>query len=91
MGGKQSGQDPVARNDAVENLPDGFRVREDGAICWGLDCLVIKPEGKDLRITVDGSKCGSAALAAYGDLIEKTIGKGGKTVYEVPAVIKRED
>lgn len=91
MGGKPNGQDAGAKDGAVEGLPSGFRIRADGAICWGNDCLVIKPEGKDLRIVLDGSKCGSSALEAYGDLIEKTIGKGGKTVYEVPAVIKKEE
>jgi len=73
----------------VANMDERFWVREDGALCWGGGCLVVKPDGKDLRITVNDELCGGLALEAYGKLIEDTIGKGGKTVYEVPGKIER--
>lgn len=80
----------MVKKQIEQELPDGFWVREDGALCWGNECLVVKPEGKDLRFTVNEDKCGGLALAAYRELIDKTIGKGGKTIYEVPAEIERE-
>ena len=67
-----------------------FWIREDGALCWGDGCLIARQDGKDLRISIDDSVCGDLALEAYGGLIEKTIGKGGKTIFEVPGKIERE-
>lgn len=84
-----SGND-ASRHSSPEGIPSGFRLRDDGALCYGDDCLIFKPEGKDLRITVDGSRCGSAALEAYGELLERTLGKGGKTIFETPARIQRD-
>jgi len=81
MGGKRK----------VDNPLSGFWVREDGALCYGDECLVFKPEGKDLRIIIDDTKCGELAAEAYIGLIDKTIGKGGKTVFEVPAKIDRSE
>jgi hypothetical protein len=91
---KGLGKQP-AKQPGIEDIPgtldNRFWIREDGALCWGDGCLVIKPEGKDLRIKVDGSKCGGLALEAYGKAIEDTIGKGGQTIYEVPARIEHTD
>lgn len=86
------GETDTEQQRAIESIPEKvdarFYVREDGALCFGDECLVIKPDGKDLRITVNDEKCGGLALEAWGKAIEKTIGKGGKTVYEVPGVIE---
>ena len=75
----------------IVNQDKRFTVREDGALCWGDGCLVVKQDGKNLRISIDESVCGELALEAYGKVIQDTIGKGGKTVYEVPAKIEREE
>lgn len=92
MAKESSGKSDKEQKRAIESIPDKvdsrFWVREDGALCWGDGCLVIKPEGNDLRIRVDDSKCGTLALEAFGKTITDTIGKGGKTIYEVPAKIE---
>ncbi len=80
----------MGKQQDIVNNDSRFWIREDGALCWGDGCLVVKPEGKDLRFSIDESKCGELAMEAYGELIEKTIGKGGKTIYEVPGKIDRE-
>jgi hypothetical protein len=80
----------MVKKQSGDELPLGFWVREDGALCWGNECLVVKPEGKDLRFTINEEKCGSVALDKYRDLIEETIGHGGKTIYEVPAKVDRD-
>ena len=80
-GGKSSG---------VPNIGN-FRVREDGALCWGDGCLVIKPEGKDLRISINESECSQDALEAYRQTVDGTIGHGGKTIYEVPGKIVNDE
>jgi hypothetical protein len=79
----------MGKEQDIVDKDERFWIREDGALCWGAGCLVIKPDGKDLRITVNEESCGGLALEAYGKLIEDTIGKGGKTVYEVPAKIEQ--
>jgi len=93
MDTKPSGEIDNEQQRAIESIPEKvdarFYIREDGALCFGDECLIIKPEGKDLRITVNDENCGGLALEAWGKAIEKTIGKGGKTVYEVPGVIEK--
>lgn len=95
MGAKRAGKDAAEQKRAIESIPEQldprFYVREDGALCWGGDCLVIKPDGKDLRITINEENCGGLAFEAYGKAIEETIGRGGKTIYEVPAKIDRQE
>lgn len=70
-------------------LPGGIRIEEDGSLNFGDGCLIIKPDGQDIRVKVSKSKCGEEMAAAYRDLIEATVGKGGKTVYEVEAEIEK--
>lgn len=77
------------REQADKALPLGIRIEEDGSIVFGNGCLIIKPDGKDVRVKIDDSLCGELTAEAYRDLIERTVGKGGKTLYEVPAKIEK--
>lgn len=65
-------------------------VREDGAICVGAECMVIKPntEGKELTIEIAPDKCGELTGEALADAIYKTIGRGGTTTFKVKGKIE---
>jgi len=73
-----------------KDLPVGIRIEQDGSIIFGNGCLIVKPDGKDLRIKIDDTLCGELTARAYLGLLQQTIGKGGKTLYEVPAKIEEQ-
>jgi hypothetical protein len=54
------------------------RIREDGAVCFGDECVVIKrnEETGELDLTVKPDKCGAIAGEAILDHIVRTAGKG---------------
>ncbi len=62
-------------------------VREDGAVCFGDECVVIKPQdnGK-LNISVKPSKCGEDTGKVILDYLIKTAGKG--VVIEIPSEVE---
>jgi len=61
---------------------DDFWVRDDGAICWGNECIVINPD-KDGNIDVEINKNRGCDVHAFADAIGKTVGKGGRTHYRI--------
>jgi len=61
---------------------DDFWVREDGALCWGNECIVINPV-KDGNIDVEINKNRGCDVSAFADAIGKTVGKGGRTHYRI--------
>jgi hypothetical protein len=56
---------------------DRVWIRDDGAVCFGDECVVIKPD-KDgtLLLQVDPSSCGKVAGEVILDHLIKTAGKG---------------
>ena len=100
---KQDGdKSQVGKSDAgsVPNV-GGIFVREDGAVCIGPECdrVIIKQEGRNIRIQLDRSECatdGQAALNhdavdAYRKLVEDTVGHGGNTIWEVPGKVVHDE
>jgi hypothetical protein len=67
-------------------------VREDGAVCVGDECMVIKrrPETNDLDIDIQLNKCGKATASMFADAIYSTIGKGGSTHFTVKSDVDVE-
>lgn len=64
-------------------------VREDGAVCFGDECVTIKPDDKGkLNITVKPSRCGEATGKVILDYLYKTAGKG--VVIEIPSELVDE-
>jgi len=61
---------------------DDFWVREDGALCWGNECVVINPD-KDGNIDVEINKNRGCDVHAFAEAVGKTIGKGGRTNYRI--------
>jgi len=61
---------------------DDFWVREDGALCWGNECIVINPD-KDGNIDVEINKNRGCDVHAFAEAIGKTVGKGGRTHYRI--------
>jgi len=59
-----------------------FWVREDGALCWGNECVVINPD-KDGNIDVEINKNRGCDVHAFAEAIGKTVGKGGRTHYRI--------
>ena len=56
---------------------DSVWIREDGAVCFGDECIVIKPgDGDALDMEIKPDKCGSEAGGVILDHILKTAGKG---------------
>ena len=80
MGEKQSKKD----------LPSGFWINEDGKLCWGDECFSFKPDGKNLRVSINPDKCEIGMADAYEKMLKETIGKGGQTIFEIPAKIEKE-
>lgn len=62
-------------------------IREDGAICFGDECAVLKPtpEGK-LGLTVKPNKCGEEQGRLLLDYLLKTAGKG--VLIEIPSEVE---
>jgi len=62
-------------------------IREDGAICFGDECAVLKPtaEGK-LGLTIKPNKCGEAQGGLLLDYLIKTAGKGVQI--EIPSEVE---
>jgi len=55
----------------------GVWVREDGAICFGNECVVIKPGEKGgLDLTIKPDQCGSEAGGLILEHLVRTAGKG---------------
>jgi len=61
---------------------DDFWVRDDGALCWGNQCVVINPD-KDGNIDVEINRNKGCDVNAFADAIGKTVAKGGRTHYRV--------
>ena len=71
--------------EAAEKSGAGFAwVREDGAVCFGDECVVLKPneQGK-LQLTVKPTKCGELTGQVLLDYLIKTAGKG--VIIEIPS------
>jgi len=62
-------------------------IREDGAICFGDECAVLKPtaEGK-LGLTIKPTKCGEEQGRLLLDYLIKTAGKGVQI--EIPSEVE---
>lgn len=62
-------------------------VRADGAVCFGNECVVLKPneQGK-LQLTVKPSECGEKTGALLLEYLIKTAGKG--VVIEIPSEVQ---
>ena len=65
-------------------------VREDGALCVGDECMVIKPRAgsRDLDIEIKPDRCGEAVAGQFADVIYKTIGRGGATHFKVQSELE---
>ncbi len=67
-------------------------IRDDGAVCFGDECVVIKPEpnSKDLDIEISPTKCGASTGEAIVEHLLKTIAKGGNTKFTVKSDLVEE-
>jgi len=75
---------------ATESGASSAWIREDGAICFGDECAVLKPtaEGK-LGLTIKPSKCGEEQGRLLLDYLIKTAGKG--VVIEIPSEVEEKE
>ena len=60
-------------------------VRGDGAVCFGDECVVVKPsgDGNDLTVEINPDACGQAAGEAITRHLIETVGRGGSTQFKV--------
>ncbi len=67
-------------------------IRDDGAVCFGDECVVIKPEvgTKNLEIEISPTKCGASAGDVIVEHLLKTVGKGGNTRFTVKSELVGE-
>ena len=64
-------------------------IREDGAVCFGDECAVLKPtESGKLGLTVRPNKCGEETGRVLLDYLIKTAGKGVQI--EIPSEVENE-
>ena len=61
---------------------DDFWVRDDGALCWGNECVVINPD-KNGDIEVEINRNRGCDVNAFANAVGETVSKGGRTVYRV--------
>jgi len=61
---------------------DNFWVRDDGALCWGNECVVINPD-KNGDIEVEINRNRGCDVNRFADAVGKTVAKGGRTNYRV--------
>jgi len=62
-------------------------IREDGAVCFGDECVVIQPNDKGkLQLTVKPNRCGELTGEVLLDYLIKTAGKG--VVIEIPSELE---
>ena len=78
-----------ARETAKEAGLGAGWVREDGAICFGDECVVLKPQdnGK-LHMEVKPTRCGEETGRILLDHLVKTAGKG--VVIEIPSEVEQD-
>lgn len=77
--------------DALEAGGGAVWVREDGALCIGNECMVIKRRddgSRDLDIEIKPDRCGASIAEAFSDTIYKTIGRGGATHFKVQSELE---
>ena len=74
--------------EAVGKGRDSFVwIREDGAVCFGDECVAIKPqESGKLLITVKPDRCGAEQGSVILDHLIRTAGKG--VVLEIPSEVE---
>jgi len=61
---------------------DNFWIRDDGALCWGNECVVLNPnENGNIAVQINKNK--GCDVSAFADAIAKTIAKGGETVFRI--------
>jgi len=61
---------------------DDFWVRDDGALCWGNECVVINPD-KNGNIDVEINKNRGCDVNRFAEAIAKTVSNGGDTVFRI--------
>jgi hypothetical protein len=78
---------------AVEAGGGAVWVREDGALCIGNECMVIKrrADSRDLDIEIKPDRCGAAVAEQFSDTIYKTIGRGGATHFKVQSELEGKE
>jgi len=59
-----------------------FWVREDGALCWGNECVVVNPD-KDGHVDIEINRNRGCDVNAFADAIARTVGKGKPTVFNI--------
>ncbi|MBA7588790.1 hypothetical protein ES708_30859 [subsurface metagenome] len=65
-------------------------IREDGAVCFGNECAVIKPdEDGALNLTIKPDACGSVAGGVILEHLIRTAGKGVRIVIP-PSEVEKE-
>lgn len=81
------GAEATLRGLAGKDRDSFIWIREDGAICFGNECAVIKPtpEGK-LGLTVRPDQCGQETGRVLLDFLVATAGKG--VVIEIPSELQ---
>ena len=93
--GKKMAADRPADETVEAAAKDGLGIawiREDGAVCFGNECLVLKPapDGKDLEVEISPTKCGELHAEAIRAAIFDTIGRGGSTTFKIKGELKEE-
>jgi len=91
--GKGSKVDDTTRSqakalEAAAKSGAGFAwIREDGAVCFGDECAVLKPtESGKLGLTIRPNKCGEETGRVLLEYLIKTAGKGVQI--EIPSEVE---
>jgi hypothetical protein len=92
-GGDPAGVKAEGGAPTAAHQPGAVWVRDDGAICVGNECIVIKrePNTKNLDVEVAPTRCGEETGEAIVEHLLKTVGRGGNTRFTVKSELIDED
>ena len=79
-------------NPGMHGRDERVWVRDDGAVCFDDECVVIKPDADGaLNLTINPDSCGAAAGSAILEHLIRTAGKGVHIVVPPQEVSKKYD
>jgi hypothetical protein len=91
---KASLKDEVAKAVANPGATEPDRrvwVRQDGAVCFGDECVILKPESDGaLRLEIHPDACGEQAGSVIIEHLIKSVGKGVHIVIPATEVVQEK-
>lgn len=66
-------------------------ITKKGDLCIGNECFTISQDGIDVKIEIHKEKCPLSVIQGYSNLLQKTVARGGGTLYKAVKVEIEEE